>query len=234
MKLRFLKSKTSIKETINDEDLEFFSARPAVVAQFEVLANDLVKAIQVVFRDDEKLRGSTHSVDRRGQRKGEQAGASGWASENISTTTMPIDPEVLAATDAKSAEAVSQLIRSLLSDESRLALGSLIVSSLRDIYDASKETGMPLEEDVQTLCAECDLETFVALASSAIRANWKGLAAGFRMTLPKKADGLLKKGEQVLDGVLNKLATTSPSLSEDSSIEPVSISSDPESPESQS
>lgn len=219
-KLRFL-SKSSMVETdlkdSDDQKICLYSARSAVVAEFESLANEVIVAVQGLLKDEDSARASSSEIDRRGVKKGGEI-----AHEKITNTLVSVDPAVLAQIDETRREGVRTVVRSLVGSESRRALSMLVISSMRDHYEADPETGLPLKEDVEEYLKETDIETFVAFGTAAVQANWKALTKGFRKTLPaKEAKDLSGKIAGVVGRVQSKMDKVLPS----SSTEPASTSS---------
>lgn len=175
---------------------------------FAEVVEDIVGSVNWLMKDPLKFVGRQDSYDK---------------NINASThVTMPMDTDVLNNVESQRKSEVSKLVRTLLAGAGQQALACLIVSSLRDSYEANRD-GTPIAEDVEELIAETDMETFAALAAAAISSNAKAVFQGFPKGLLGKFQGkvesLLEKTEKALD-LQNSSKESLNSLSqEDSPIE---------------
>ena len=198
MKLNLL-SPWSQTYTIADQELRFYSARSGVLSSFTNLVKDIASACSWVLKNPSDYAGYETKTDK--------------TTNSTVHLGMPLDLKTVDHIESRRSEYVSKVSGILLEESGRKALGQLIVSSLRDVYPTTSGTrGFPSDKDVTDLLDNSDMAVFSALASAAIRANWKAVAEGFPKAL---RTNLGDKIEQVVDRALEKMGMEPPTQNQD-------------------
>ena len=159
----FLKPKF-IEREVNGTPLKFYSLPVSILFKIRDVATPVIKALVTVFKDTGEDAGRIlQNYDN--PRDGESGNR---------TEIMPISVDVARFRDVAIKESLTSLIEGLSNDTTRLLLGEVIMSSLRDTFERPKK-GFSVE-DIRTFMDDpnFDVETMTSLLTGTLEAS-KGM-----------------------------------------------------------
>jgi hypothetical protein len=124
---RFFVSSKPVEQDVCGTPLNFYPNRIISLSSVDALSADVLKAIQVLFdRHDGRA-----SIVKRVE------DAEGFSSEEIISAAQ--EPAVIKARDERNAQALETLVQAVCSRKSQVALGTLLMDSLRDEFPYKRQ-----------------------------------------------------------------------------------------------
>jgi hypothetical protein len=127
---RFFVSSKPVEQDVCGTSINFYPNRIISLGNVEALSGDVLKAVKVLF---EKQDGRTSIVERHDD-------ADGFSSEKIVSTSA--EPAVIKARDERTNQALQTIVQAVCSRKSQVALGTLLMDSMRDEFPYKRQRSM--------------------------------------------------------------------------------------------